>query len=116
MYARNGCNSNFCPHRKPIWSGIVWIFQSCPNSTLGGQFLNIIFISRNKGVKVELGIPDELWDAPNAEIGQMTRECYTMVEDHEESIEDWYFGDQTQDLLTYLCRDTVLEGEEQGKA
>jgi len=67
-------------------------------------------------VKVELGIPDELWDAPNAEIGQMTRECYTMVEDHEESIEDWYFGDQAQDLLTYLCRDTVLEGEEQGKA
>lgn len=70
---------------------------------------------RDKGVKVDLGIPYELWDAPNAEIGQMTRECYTIVEDFEEDIENWYWGDQKRDIVDYLCRDTVLSEEESGK-
>lgn len=62
-----------------------------------------------------MGIPDELWDAPNAEVGQMTRECYTMVEDHEEDIEEWYWGDQSEDLVNFLCRDSVLHGKELGE-
>lgn len=31
----------------------------------------LMFIFRNKGVKVELGIPYELWDRPSAEITNM---------------------------------------------
>jgi hypothetical protein len=31
----------------------------------------LMFIFRNKGVKVELGIPYELWDKPSAEITNM---------------------------------------------
>ncbi|XP_067928917.1 protein canopy 4-like [Watersipora subatra] len=67
---------------------------------------------KNKGVKVDLGIPEELWDAPNAEVGQMTRECYTMVELHEEDIEDWYWSDQSAPLLDSLCRISVLKGKD----
>lgn len=63
---------------------------------------------------MELGIPYEMWDAPNAEIGQMTRECYTMIEDHEDEIEEWYMGDQRRDIFDFLCRDTVLQPDEQG--
>lgn len=29
---------------------------------------------RNKGVKVDLGIPYELWDTPSAEVTQLQRE------------------------------------------
>ena len=56
-----------------------------------------------------------MWDAPNAEVGQMTRECYSMVEDHEEDIEEWYFGDQSEDLEEFLCRNSVLKGADLGK-
>ena len=65
-------------------------------------------------MKVELGIPEDMWDAPNAEVGQMTRECYSMVEDHEEDIEEWYFGDQSEDLEEFLCRNSVLKGADLG--
>lgn len=63
-----------------------------------------------------MGIPEKLWDAPNAEVGQMTRECYTMVEDHEDDIDAWYWGDQKEDLVDYLCRNTVLNGKELGES
>lgn len=44
----------------------------------------------------------------------MTRECYTIVEDFEEDIENWYWGDQKRDIVEYLCRDAVLRKEESG--
>ena len=65
-------------------------------------------------MKVELGIPDELWDAPNAEIGQMTRECYGIVEDHEEDIEEWYFSDEELDPVEHLCRVKILGNKDTG--
>ncbi|XP_076461908.1 protein canopy 4-like [Babylonia areolata] len=66
----------------------------------------------NKGVNVELGIPYELWDQPSAEITNMQRSCFTLVEEREENIEEWYWGDQQQSLLDYLCRDRVLKGKD----
>ncbi|KAL1399720.1 hypothetical protein pipiens_000181, partial [Culex pipiens pipiens] len=41
----------------------------------------------DKGVKVDLGIPLELWDKPSAEITQMKTQCETMVENYEEVID-----------------------------
>ncbi|XP_045214897.2 protein canopy 4-like isoform X1 [Mercenaria mercenaria] len=67
----------------------------------------------NKGVKVELGIPYELWDTPSAEVTQLQRECFTVVERYEETIEDWYFEHQDQDIIDYLCRKHVLKNEDQ---
>jgi hypothetical protein len=63
----------------------------------------------NKGVKVELGIPYELWDKPSAEVTQLKTQCEMLVERHENDIEDWYFKFQeTGPLIDYLCRDRVL--------
>lgn len=63
----------------------------------------------DKGVKVDLGIPYELWDKPSAEITQMKTQCETLIEGYEEIIEKWYFEKQDQKpLIEYLCVDHVL--------
>lgn len=63
----------------------------------------------NKGVKVELGIPEELWDKPSAEITQLKTQCEMLLERHEPDIEEWYFHKQESGpLIDFLCRDRVL--------
>lgn len=63
----------------------------------------------DKGVKVELGIPEELWDKPSAEVTQLKTQCETLLERYEPDIEDWYFHKQDDGpLIDYLCRDRVL--------
>ena len=63
----------------------------------------------DRGVKVELGFPEELWDKPSAEITELKNRCESLLERHENDIEDWYFKDQaTGPLIDYLCRDRVL--------
>lgn len=63
----------------------------------------------DKGVKVELGIPLELWDKPSAEVTQLKTQCETLLERYEPDIEDWYFQYQEGGpLIDYLCRDRVL--------
>ncbi|XP_075231405.1 protein canopy 4-like isoform X2 [Lycorma delicatula] len=65
----------------------------------------------NKGVKVELGIPHELWDKPSVEITNMKTQCETLLEDYESSIETWYFKYQNEvSLKKYLCSDRALKG------
>uniref|UniRef100_A0A182N2A1 DUF3456 domain-containing protein n=1 Tax=Anopheles dirus TaxID=7168 RepID=A0A182N2A1_9DIPT len=64
----------------------------------------------DKGVKVDLGIPYELWDKPSAEITQMKTQCETLIEGYEDVIEKWYFEKQdTKPLIEYLCVDNVLK-------
>ena len=63
----------------------------------------------NKGVKVELGIPYDLWDKPSAEVTHLKTQCETMVEEHEESIEEWYFSNQDETLVDYLCSKKILK-------
>lgn len=63
----------------------------------------------DKGVKVELGIPYELWDKPSAEVTQLKTQCETLLERHEEDIEEWYNHHQAEaPLIDYLCKDRVL--------
>nr|CAD7592884.1 unnamed protein product [Timema genevievae] len=67
----------------------------------------------DKGVKVELGIPYELWDKPSVEVTNLKTQCETLLEDYESDIEDWYFhhqGDIT--LKQYLCNDRALLGKD----
>lgn len=66
----------------------------------------------NKGVKVELGIPYELWDNPSAEITKLKTQCETLLEEYEDEISTWYFEKQGEvPLVDYLCRDIVLKGK-----
>jgi len=63
----------------------------------------------DKGVKVELGIPPELWDKPSAEVTQLKTQCEMLLERYEPDIEEWYFDKQDDGpLIDYLCRDRVL--------
>ena len=61
-----------------------------------------------KGVKVELGIPYELWDEPSVEVAELKRLCEWRLGEWEEVIEQWFHGPQTTPLLQYLCQDRVL--------
>ncbi|XP_035771171.1 protein canopy 4 isoform X2 [Neolamprologus brichardi] len=60
----------------------------------------------HKGVKVDLGMPYELWDEPSVE-------CETMLEQYEDVVENWYFHHQDQRLENFLCENHVLETSEQ---
>lgn len=63
----------------------------------------------DKGVKVELGIPFDLWDKPSAEITQLKSQCEMLLERHDEDIEEWYFNRQAEGpLIDFLCRDRAL--------
>jgi len=63
----------------------------------------------NKGVKVELGIPYELWDEPSAEVAQLKTQCEQFVEDNEDDITDWYFGAQAQTLQSAICEKVLAD-------
>jgi len=64
----------------------------------------------NKGVRVELGIPYDLWDKPSAEVSKMHRICFNLAEKYEDDIEEWYYNYQdTEPLLEYICRDRYLK-------
>jgi hypothetical protein len=67
----------------------------------------------NRGVKVELGIPNDLWDTPSAEITQLKKYCENVVEAYEEKIEDWYFNQRDNMSLTdYLCENVILKDDD----
>ncbi|XP_016984472.1 protein canopy 4 [Drosophila rhopaloa] len=64
----------------------------------------------DKGVKVDLGIPYELWDKPPVEVTQMKTQCENLLEEYEETISDWYFKHQDKkSLRKHLCEDNVLK-------
>merc|ERR1712126_46831 len=63
-----------------------------------------------KGVKVDIGIPHELWDKPSAEVTQLKTQCESMLEKHEEDIEEWYFDLQDKySFEEYVCRQKALK-------
>ncbi|XP_036623498.1 protein canopy homolog 4 [Trichosurus vulpecula] len=65
-----------------------------------------------KGVKVDLGIPLELWDEPSVEVAFLKKQCELMLESFEDVIEDWYFRHQEVPLQKFLCEGHVLGKEE----
>uniref|UniRef100_A0A8D8R0A7 Protein canopy 4 n=1 Tax=Cacopsylla melanoneura TaxID=428564 RepID=A0A8D8R0A7_9HEMI len=68
----------------------------------------------DKGVKVDLGIPMDLWDKPSVEITQLKAQCESLLEDHEEDIEDWYFRRQGEvSLKQFLCSEKALRSDDQ---
>ncbi|XP_036267253.1 protein canopy homolog 4 [Pipistrellus kuhlii] len=65
-----------------------------------------------KGVKVDLGIPLELWDEPSVEVTFLKKQCEKMLEEFEEVVENWYFHHQEQPLQHFLCEGHVLAASE----
>lgn len=68
----------------------------------------------DKGVKVDLGIPYDLWDKPSAEVTHLKTQCENMLEKHEEDIENWYWTDQDTPLYKYICIDRALKKGDAG--
>ncbi|KAG8201910.1 hypothetical protein JTE90_027388 [Oedothorax gibbosus] len=68
----------------------------------------------DKGVKVDLGIPEDLWDKPSAEVTQLKSQCENLLEKHEGDIEDWYFNHQDIPLRQFLCIDKALHKGDTG--
>lgn len=67
----------------------------------------------DKGVKVELGIPYELWDKPSVEITNMKTQCEKLIEENEGDIEEWYFHQQGKSsLIKYLCSERALKNSD----
>lgn len=67
----------------------------------------------DKGVKVDLGIPLELWDKPPVEVTQMKSQCEIMLEEYEDVISEWYFKKQDEkDLIVHLCEEQVLAADD----
>lgn len=63
----------------------------------------------DKGVKVDLGIPYDLWDKPSAEVTHMKTQCESMLEKYEDAIEKWYWKHQDKiPLHQFLCIDRAL--------
>lgn len=64
----------------------------------------------DKGVKVDLGIPFELWDNPSVEVTNMKNQCENLLEQYEPEIETWYFEHQDGvPLIRYLCEEQALK-------
>jgi len=69
----------------------------------------------DRGVKVDIGIPHDMWYEPGAEVTQMKKMCETYVELYGEDIEEWYFDEQNKDgtnsktLQDFLCRERILK-------
>ncbi|XP_032461080.1 protein canopy homolog 4 isoform X1 [Phocoena sinus] len=57
-----------------------------------------------KGVKVDLGIPLELWDEPSVEVTFLKKQCETMLEEFEDVVGDWYFHHQEQPLQHFSVK------------
>ncbi|KAL3876112.1 hypothetical protein ACJMK2_033990 [Sinanodonta woodiana] len=66
----------------------------------------------NKGVKVELGIPYQMWNDTPAEVSHLQRQCFKIVEEYEDDIEEWFYNHQDQDLMEYLCKNIVLKNDD----
>ena len=69
----------------------------------------------DKGVKVDLGIPQDLWDKPSAEVTHLKTQCEHMLEKYEEAIETWYWRHEHEmPLHKYLCIDRALAKGDSG--
>ena len=55
---------------------------------------------RDKGVKVDLGMPQDLWDKPSVEITTLKTQCEDLLEKHEPDIEEWYYNHEGAIPLT----------------
>ena len=74
-----------------------------------------------KGTKVDIGVPYELWDKPSVEITQLQKQCFRMVEEFEDDLEDWYMNeyddlanDNDSRLTALFCKGIVLRNKDTG--
>ncbi|KAM7448545.1 Protein canopy 3 [Porites harrisoni] len=70
-------------------------------------------LTKRSKVKLNYELPDDVIEDYTYEIGRLKFKCVHMLEIHEEDITQWYFGDQKENLLDWLCVERVLDENEQ---
>jgi len=68
-----------------------------------------------RGVKVELGYPQEMWDVPSVEVTTLKQNCEQIIADFEQDIESWYNQKKKTEefsLLDIVCRKGYLRSED----
>ncbi|KAI3383867.1 hypothetical protein SNEBB_003937 [Seison nebaliae] len=70
------------------------------------QTMNTLHKLKDRGVKVELGIPEQKWDLPSIEIENLRIRCDSLMEEEEDIIDDWYFG-KVEVLFNLLCKKKI---------
>ncbi|EDV19418.1 uncharacterized protein TRIADDRAFT_33595 [Trichoplax adhaerens] len=76
--------------------------------------MNTLFGLKKRGVKVELGVPDEMWDDIPAEVSKMKRKCDAFREEFEDELMEWFLHYQKEDLMEWLCRMRALRPDQHG--
>lgn len=67
-----------------------------------------------RGVKVDIGIPHELWGSPTAESRLLQLRCEQILEKYEKPITQWYFNEYGKTSLEdYLCKNLMLKEADQ---
>uniref|UniRef100_A0A158PNJ4 Mediator of RNA polymerase II transcription subunit 31 n=1 Tax=Anisakis simplex TaxID=6269 RepID=A0A158PNJ4_ANISI len=75
--------------------------------------MNTLNKLHQRGVKVELGIPHEMWDKPGVEITSLKQQCENILGDYDEDIERWFYSGRSRiPLQKYLCEQRVLKGND----
>ncbi|KJH44168.1 hypothetical protein DICVIV_09801 [Dictyocaulus viviparus] len=67
---------------------------------------------RSSGVKVDLGMPYEMWNAPAAEATVLKQDCELILALNEDLLEDWFLSGSKDPLEVLLCKERFLRSGE----
>ncbi|CAI4223677.1 unnamed protein product [Auanema sp. JU1783] len=64
---------------------------------------------RSQGVKVDLGLPEDMWDAVGVEVQLLKQRCELIIAEYEDEIVEWFLSDRNISFEDFLCRQRFLE-------
>ncbi|XP_068716077.1 protein canopy 4-like [Montipora foliosa] len=70
-------------------------------------------LAQRSKVKLNYELPDEVVEDYTYEMGRLKFKCIHLLEAHEEDLTQWYFSDQKENLMNWLCVERVLDINEQ---
>ncbi|XP_029194936.2 protein canopy 4-like [Acropora muricata] len=69
-------------------------------------------LTQRSKVKLNYELPDEVVEDYTYEMGRLKFKCIHLLEQHEEDLTQWYFSDQNENLMSWLCVERVLDENE----
>jgi len=70
-------------------------------------------LNKRSKVKLNYELPDDVVEDYTYEMGRLKFKCIHLLENYEDDITQWYFGDQKESLMDWLCVERVLNENEQ---
>lgn len=69
-------------------------------------------LNKRSKVKLNYEMPDDVVEDYTYEMGRLKFKCIHLLEQHEDDLTQWYFSDQKENLLDWLCVERVLDENE----